>query len=237
MLRAAAIAAVLLSACAAREAPYRFRSPMLGGVHASEPKRPRPEKRPAAEQASDLAQEFPKHRSAPINRPALEPGASPALADVLRGLVGHRDADSSHLEFAFQATAAVGAQLDPEVASLDRGSALVALARARDAIGGTVGALVGDLVVFDRVVGRRSASLVGVVVSRRRDGTVEFVYLARGIVRRGWLNNRRPAVKRRDDGRVLNTFVRHSNGGSPRGTKYLAGELFASIVKLDRLTR
>lgn len=228
MLRAALIAAVTAvigAGCATREAPYRFRSPMLGGVHAAEVEPPRVPADPTAD--GPPARSFPAHRHTRVNPPELEPGESPPVADVLRGLVGHRDADSSDLEFAFQAAAAVGAELDPEVARLDRGAQLVALARRRAAIGTPRSALVGDLVVFMR--GR----LVGVVASRRRDGTIEFVYLAGGVVRRGWVNPDSPGVKRSDDGRVLNTFVRHENGGSSR----LAGQLLAAVIKLDRLTR
>lgn len=228
MLRAAAITAVLLAACATREAPYRFRSPMIGGVRAVEPERPEPPAEP---------RRYAAHATRRINRPALDPGQSPGLADVLRGLVGRRDRDSTHLEFALQAAAAIGAELDPRVATVDSGPALVALARERSAITAAASALLGDLVVFDRVDRGRRASLVGVVASRRRDGTLEFVYLAGGVVRRGWVNPRHPGTKRRDDGRVLNTFVRHNNGGNPRGTRYLAGELLAEIISLDRLTR
>jgi hypothetical protein len=232
VLRAAAIAAVLLSACATRDAPYRFRSPMIGGVRAVEPERPERSSPPAPE-----PRRYAAHATRRINRPELDAGQSPGLADVLRGLVGQRDRDSSHLDFAFQAAAAVGAELDPQVAALDDGPALVALARERSAITTPASALLGDLVVFDRVDRGRRASLIGVIASRRRDGTLEFVYLGRGVVRRGWVNPEHPGTKRGDDGRVLNTFVRHSNGGLPRGTKFLAGELLAEIISLDRLTR
>ena len=231
MSRAAAIAIVMLSACATRELPYRFRSPMIGGVRAVEPERPRPQTDPPD------PERYPAHQVRRINRPALDPGESPSLADVLRGLVGQRDSDSSDLAFALQAAAAVGAELDSRVAGLDSGPELVALARAREAIGTPSAALVGDLLVFDRVDRGRRASLVGVVAGRRRDGTIEFVYLARGVVRRGWVNPEHPSTKRGDDGRVLNTFVKHNNGGNPRGTRYLAGELFGQVIRLDRLSR
>lgn len=232
MLRVALIA-VALQACATRDVPYRFRSPMLGGVRAAEP--PRPEGPDGGETdpgpPAPPPPVYPAHRNQRVNTPELDPGESPGPAEVLRGLVGHRDGDSTSLEFAFQAARAVGAELDPEIARLDRGPSLVALARRRSALGSPRTALVGDLVAFMR--GR----LIGVVASRRRDGTIEFVYLARGVVRRGWVNPARPKDKRADDGRVLNTFVRHNDGGNPRGTRYLAGELLAAVIKLDRLSQ
>jgi hypothetical protein len=83
----------------------------------------------------------------------------------------------------------------------------------------------------------RPASLVAVVVSTDSRDVVEFVYLARGVVRRGYLSRAHPADKRDADGRVLNTFIRHSDGGDPADTRYLAGELYGGLVRLDRLLR
>jgi hypothetical protein len=150
-------------------------------------------------------------------------------------MVGKRDLESSDVGFVLAALAALGARLDPKAAALASGDALVELARERGAFAGDGDALLGDLIVFDRVMARRPASLVGVVVSSDNQGTIEFVYLTRGVVRRGFVNPRRRGEKRDQTGRVLNTFVRHSDGDNPAGTHYLAGELFAGVVRLDRL--
>ena len=82
----------------------------------------------------------------------------------------------------------------------------------------------------------KPASLLGIVVSTDNQGTAEFVYLSRGVERRGYVNPRHPDTKRDRGGRAMNTHIRHSNGRDPRGTKYLAGQLFAGYLRLDRLT-
>ena len=87
--------------------------------------------------------------------------------------------------------------------------------------------------MFDAAAGGAPASLVGVVVSRRIDGTIEFVYLAAGIVRRGYVNPLHPGSQRASDGRALNTFVRHED----RGSRSLAGRLLAGVIRLDQMTR
>jgi hypothetical protein len=160
----------------------------------------------------------------------------PPLAETLRTLVGRREPDATDIAFAFSALTSLGAPVDGELTAVTRGTDLVAIAERRGALAGRGGdVLRGDLLVFDKVEGGRLASLIGVAVARRDDGTVEFVYLARGVIRRGWVNPARPKVKRRDDGRVLNTFVRHNDGGLPRSAPTLAGELLATVIRLDAL--
>jgi hypothetical protein len=151
--------------------------------------------------------------------------------------VGERHDDATDVDLALRAVAALGVRLSPELAGVSSGEALVELARSRHAFPSADQPLIGDLVVFDAVRAELPASLVGVVVGARGDGTVEFIYLARGVVRRGWLNAAAPSRQRDDDGRVLNTFVRHSEGRDPRDTRYLAGQLLAGYVRIDRLTR
>jgi hypothetical protein len=158
------------------------------------------------------------------------------LADTLRSMVGRREPEATDITFALAALGSLGAPVDGELAAATRGRELVAIAERRGALadrGSDV--LLGDLVVFDEVEGGRPSSLVGVAVGRSGEGTVEFVYLARGVIRRGWVNPARPTVKRHDDGRVLNTFVRHNDGGLPRSAPTLAGELLAAVIRLDAL--
>ncbi len=160
------------------------------------------------------------------------------LADTLRSAVGRRDKKSTHTGFALATLNTLGLSIasDHELAAVHRGVELATVAEKRSAVSHTHTALLGDLVVFNGVVNTLPASLIGVVVSQRpSDGTIEFVYLARGVVRRGWVNPSKPNDKRTPTGLILNTFVRHSDGHDRAGTRYLAGQLFAYVVRLDRL--
>ncbi len=175
--------------------------------------------------------------AAPRKKDVLDPLVDAPLSDVLRGLVGRRDKKRSHSRFALDALGSLGLSLDSdrELAAIDIGRDLVRVASARFAVSSQKSALLGDLVVFDRVVASLPASLVGVVVGQRGDGSIEFIYLARGVVRRGWVNPLRPNEKRDGKGKILNTFVRHSDGGDRSGTRYFAGHLFTKIIRLNRL--
>lgn len=174
---------------------------------------------------------------------ALAATGGEELAARLRGLIGRRDDASTHLQLALAALRDLGAVPDPELSRVEDGPALVALAERRGALttavpGAPLPALrLGDLVVFDRVVASDPASLVAVVVSVDERGVVELVYLARGVVRRGFVFPPEPSARRDAAGRVLNTFLRHNDGADPRGTRHLAGELIAAVISLDRLLR
>jgi hypothetical protein len=254
MLMAAFLAgAVGVTACGVRRVPYHFRAPLVGSVSAPALERPDRASRPAPPGRR------PPHRVAiargerPPPAVRLTVPAAPLrsagragedLALELRGLVGRRDDRASHAQFALAALGGIGTQLDPELAAVVDGPALVELARGRGALV-PVGAgeaitsppRLGDLLVFARVTGSDPASLTGVVVSVDDRGVIEFVYLARGVARRGFASVARPGDKRDDRGRVLNTFVRHSDGADPRGTRYLAGELLAATIRLAALVR
>jgi len=165
------------------------------------------------------------------------------LAGRLRGMVGRRDESSTHLQLALAALGELGAALDPELSRVEDGPGLVALAERRGALTPTAPGAplpplrLGDLLVFDRVVAADPASLVAVVVSVDERGVVELVYLARGVVRRGFAFPSQPDARRDPAGRILNTFLRHNDGADPRGTRHLAGELIAAAISLDRLLR
>lgn len=227
--------------CAKRTAPYHFRAPLVTSVNAPEIR--------ASSRQNVAIREIPGER-----RPGRAPDASPpirvtvpskplasgdgaTLADELRSFVGKRLPETSDVELALHGVQQIGADLDRELLGVRSGRALLKLAKQRGAVERTEQPLLGDLVVFDRVAGGRSASLIGVVVSSDSHGTVEFVYLARGIVRRGYVNPIYPRTKRDEAGRALNTFVRHSDGRDPRGTRYLAGRLFYGYIRLDQLLR
>ena len=189
-----------------------------------------------------VAAEVPRVRRS-IPAEALGATSGEELAASLRGMVGRRDEASTHLQYVLAALGELGATLDPELARVEDGPALVALAERRGALtpappGSPLPSLrLGDLLVFDRVVASDPASLVAIVVSVDERGVVEFVYLARGAVRRGFVFPPEPASRRDPGGRILNTFVRHNDGADPRGTAHLAGELLAGAIALDRLLR
>ncbi len=251
----AGVIAVLVGGCAARDTPYRFRGDLVGSVSAAAPPaqadardRARPKKLRARVVAEGTAPKpveedtpeppTPEPMAVPTTAPRSgSPGAQPPLASVLRGLVGGENKTTTDLHFALQALGHLGIEPDSKLGAVKNGRAFITLAKRRGASGVAGPALLGDLLVFDQVVSSERASLVGVVVGSRRDGTIEFIYLARSVVRRGYVNPARPRDKRDKRGRVLNTFVRHSNGGDPRGTAYLAGKLLANVVRLDRLVR
>ena len=62
------------------------------------------------------------------------------------------------------------------------------------------------------------------------DDDVEVLYLGAGVVRRGWFDVTRPALRRDRAGKVVNTPLRHNRDQPPRGTHFLAGELYAGAI-------
>lgn len=257
VLAALACAALLLTAgCGRRAVAYHFRAPLVGAVNAS-PRLSQPDPAPALDPEPDPARaryreggrDHRRGRGGPVaRRPvrlAIPSGALRAADDPaagLRALVGGRDEQSSHVQFALATLSGLGAGLDPRLRNADDGPALRDLAAERgaliiDAETAVTRPRLGDLLLFDRVVAEEPASLVAVAISTDSRGVVEFIYLARGVVRRGFLDRAHPTDKRDADGRVLNTFVRHSDGTDPAGTRYLAGELHTATIRLDRLLR
>jgi hypothetical protein len=111
--------------------------------------------------------------------------------------------------------------------------ALVAWASARGKLlAPTEVAQPGDLLVFDRAVANHEADLVAIVVGRDARGVTELVYAGNGVIRRGFVDPARPSVRRDYAGAVVNTFLRHGKQWPPKGTRYLAGELLAHVIRL-----
>ena len=167
---------------------------------------------------------------------APEPDASPSLADTLRATVGtRRDKKMTDVQFVLAALAAIGMELDDELAAATRGSELVALARARGAISTDDGAtpLLGDLIMLTDSAD--DDPVIAIVVAIDQRGTIELVHLTRSVVRRSYLTAGAPNAKRDADGAVLNTLIVHREGDAPKGTRFLAGQLFAGHIRLDQL--
>jgi hypothetical protein len=166
-------------------------------------------------------------------KPLSAPGDD--LAGELRQRVGERNASSDGSAFSLAALARIGAPIGSALSEIRSGSRLVQYASKRSALGGEGIALLGDLLVFERVNPGKNSTVIGVAVSQSENQTIEFVYLARGIVRRGFVTPTQPRAKRDMHGRILNTFMRTSDGRDARGTRYLAGELFSNIIRLNKL--
>ncbi|MDQ3370809.1 MAG: hypothetical protein M3680_35775 [Myxococcota bacterium] len=88
----------------------------------------------------------------------------------------------------------------------------------------------GDLLIFDRTASEDPADLIAIVISRDGRGVTEMLYVAGGVVRRGFVDASRPTKRRDGDGAVLNTYLRHGKRSPPSGTRYLAGELLAHVI-------
>ena len=222
------LVALAAGGCAPRGTAYRFRAPLVDGVAAAEI--------PAATQRVELRSST--RRSVPAaaryaetarGLPRVQPTGPLAK---LYALVGAKDKDAADLDLVFRALERLDVALADEVRAATDGAALVAAARKRGALAST-GAALGDLVVFDGLQGAGAASLVGVVTSTRTDGTVEFIYRGLGVVRRGYLDLAHPTQKRDRNGRILNSWVRVKRGHYSKG---LAGDFFATYIRLDRLT-
>ena len=67
---------------------------------------------------------------------------------------------------------------------------------------------------------------------RDRYVAAELVYLAGGVIRRGFVDVTRASTRRDLQGRVINTFIRHVRRMPPKGTRYLAGELLSAVIRL-----
>ena len=144
----------------------------------------------------------------------------------LRALVGRRDARTSTA-----AVVAWSAELQRPLDGATPGE-LVASATARGALASPhEGAQPGDVLVFDRTDSDAPADLAAIAIGHDARGVIEFIYLAGGVVRRGFAEPQRPSVRRDATGVVLNTFMRAGKRWPPKGTHYLAGELLSHVVR------
>jgi hypothetical protein len=205
------------------------RAPDIREVSALDPPRtrlPAPHRRPAGGAAS-----------APSTRPGAPPPTRPAFAPPslrstheLRLLVGRRDARDPvavALAWARQLGVAIEGGLDGATIA-----DVTAWAERRNRLADrSAPPMPGDLLVFARTQSDADLDLVGVVIDRDARGVTELVYLAGGVVRRGFVDAARPTLRRDDKLRVVNTFLRHGRRWPPPGTRYLSGELLAHVIR------
>jgi hypothetical protein len=123
----------------------------------------------------------------------------------------------------------------PLPAAIDSGARLVAwAAEVGRLLPATAAPAPGDLLIFDRARSDAAADLIAIAVARDPRGAAEIVYLGGGVVRRGRVDGTRPRVARDRTGATLNTFLRHGDRWPPPGSRGLAGELVAHVVRLGR---
>lgn len=257
---------LLVGACAGRETPYRFSSPLLGMADVPHrpllaPPPPGGPDRAAPDATTRVATSLPARRAgvaktvashtaavAVIDVPAAAPAQRselaaphklpkgtpvPAVASIndLRALIGVRDPRVPET-----AVLAVARILEPGTAPPDQLGALADLVSWANQSGRlhapSTQALPGDLIVFDRTEGDTEADRIAIVLSRDDRGVAEYMYLANGIWRRGFMDATRPHLRRDDLGKIVNTFHRHGRRYPPKGTRYLAGELAAFVIAL-----
>ncbi len=148
-----------------------------------------------------------------------------ALVDV-RALVGRRDRRDP-LAVVLGWAHALGEPIEAT-----SGPALVAAAEAAGRLASPTAPIApGDLLVFDRTDSDGGADLVALAIARDPRGVTELVYVAGGVVRRGFADPHHPAQRRDGNGAVLNTFLRAGKRWPPKGTHYLAGELLAHVIR------
>jgi hypothetical protein len=246
---------IVLAACAAPGQPLRFTSPMLGTADVPpEPLSERPAvRRPSlgrpvtgqqsrtpdvelapirvasAAAADAVAQPRGVVLSllpAPHRLPAGAPRAELHHVLDLRGLVGRRESGDP-LAVALGWAHELGEQV-----AAGSGPALVEWAGSEGRLAAPTSAIEpGDLLVFDRTEGDRAGDLVALALARDPRGVIEFVYVAGGVIRRGFADPQRPSQRRDANGVVANTFMRAGKLWPPKGTHYLAGELLAHVVR------
>jgi len=254
------IALAASAACAGRE-PVRFGSPMLGMASVPAPvltgESPRPEApsnrrdpmphedKPQASAAAAAAiattevartrAQLPSTHKLPPS--TVRPRTAIDLHDLhdligLIGLVGRRESRDPMVatlfwarELGLRSDAVTAADLVAWAARTHRLHAASDLPKP------------GDLLVFDRAASDEPADLVAIVIARDARGVIEMVYVAGGVVRRGFVDVARPTVRRDREGATVNTYLRHGKRAPPKGTRYLAGELLAHVIRQSQLSQ
>ena len=255
-LLAAVGIALLGGACGTRARPYRFASPMLATADvppqplrappATSRSRPELANREAAAirvvSAPNIREASAALAEAVVAQPAAQPEARAALPAPhrlpagavvpairsptdLRALVGYRD-KRDPFTVAIEWARSLGRTTDGASAS-----ELLAWAESASRLADpTAEAQPGDLLIFDHANSDSEADLIAIVIERDVRGVTEYVYLANGVVRRGFVDASRASLRRDREGLVVNTYVRHGKRWPAKGTHYLAGELLAHLV-------
>jgi len=180
---------------------------------------------PVAHERNELAR---PHQAAEEPATTLPPASPVATVADLRALVGRRDKRDP-----IEAVLAWARELGMRIETTGMtGSDLVGWAESRGLLAAKTDAPEpGNLLVFDHATSDAEADLIAIVIERDARGVTEMIYLAGGVVRRGFVDASRPNLKRDGSSAVVNTFLRHGKRWPPAGTRYLAGELLAHVVR------
>ncbi len=248
-------------ACAARDQPHRFSSPMIASADLPPPPLPGAPPRVRLEVANRATRDG--HRAAPIrvvSAPQIREASAAAAAQIAEAPAAQETARAAlPTPHRLPPTAPVPAlrapedlrllvgrrdTSDPITAALAwarelgtplearTGDDVVAWATQRNQLGApTDAAAPGDLLVFDHASSDAELDLVAVVIARDDRGVTEYVYLGNGIIRRGFVDASRPRTRRDADDRIVNTFMRHGKRWPAKGSHYLSGELLAHVVR------
>lgn len=165
----------------------------------------------------------PAHRishAEPTDATGPDAPRSPLLVEV-----GQRSKESAPA-FALRVLTALGLRAPAELTLAATGPEL--LRALKPLIEKSARPLAGDLMFFD------GGEVVAIATTSLGD-TTEFIYVRNGVIRRGVVTPSRPGRKRDDGGRALNTFVRPWAREDGTKQKYLAGEIFDGVLRLDQL--
>jgi hypothetical protein len=258
MRRTLAAALLAMAACATRAQPYRFASPMIGGADVPPPALPgaAPSRAPqtlahhahttsatgtagivatappllaSAEAADAVPHSGVVFSALPAPHRIPADAALPAVRAPLdlRALVGRRtkaDPFALALEWAnaFGAHIPVPGTRDPLLSWARETSSLLP---------NDTPTQPGDILVFDQIESDQDADLIAVVIARDQRNVTEFAYVSGDVIRRGFVDPDRPALRRDHEGVIVNTFMRSGRRWPPKGTHYLAGELLANVLR------
>lgn len=227
------------------------------GLHPS-PRTPMEDPRPgtiriaSAQAAAEVATGLDwMHLPAAQHVPVDAPHAPLHEPSDLRALVGHRDSHDS-VTAALGWSAELGAPIDLDLqapalpahpswrartaaviaASLANTATLLAWAREHDRQRDDIAP--GSLLVFARTESDDSPDLVALAIGRDARGVTEFIYCAGGAIRRGYMDRTHASRRRDAAGDIENTFLRTGRRWPPKGTHYLAGELFVTAIAPPR---
>lgn len=204
ILACTVLAAALASpACAQRDAPYRFRAPLVSSVRAEDLSHPTSAARrapPPADPARAWLNPPPHARgtraaaedagsaASPVPAAPVAEASTPSPIEALRALVGSSTRGAGSAAFALTTLADLGAHIDARVRQASSGAHVLNMARDRDAVLAEDPPLTGDLVVLSGK-GKDSDEelLIGIVVTPADDASsaVELVYAEDGAVRHG----------------------------------------------------
>ncbi|MEO6775503.1 MAG: hypothetical protein ABI467_21250 [Kofleriaceae bacterium] len=194
---------------------------------------------------------LPAAHAVPVDAPHAPASWSVHEPSELRALVGHRDSRDSvtaALEWSAELGAPAGLDLPAAAvpahvahlsgrlraaaviaAALANTAAVLAWARDRDRASDEIEP--GSLLVFARTESDDAPDLVAIAIGRDARGVTEFIYCAGGAIRRGFMDRAHAAHRRDAGGAIENTFLRTGNRWPPKGTHYLAGELFVTAIR------